>query len=70
MKGEVKRPNSEKIETGIFTLCEALNEIDGVSTFWSCEGHPDRSAPPFVMSFCSHYTVTHLDLAHMADVIL
>jgi len=36
------------IEKGILPVCEALNAIPGVSTIWSCEGHPERPTPPYV----------------------
>ena len=37
------------IEAGILPVCDALNEIEGVQTAWSCEGHFRRPASPFVI---------------------
>jgi hypothetical protein len=37
------------IEPGVQPLCDALNALPGVSTLWSCEGHPDRPSRPYVI---------------------
>lgn len=29
-------------------MCDVLNSIPGVRTLWSCEGHPERPAAPYV----------------------
>lgn len=36
------------IEKGIKPVCDVLNSIPGVKTLWSCEGHPERPAAPYV----------------------
>lgn len=41
--------NLAPIEPGIRPVCDALNRVAGVQTIWSCEGHPWRDAPPFVV---------------------
>lgn len=43
-----KNYNPELIEKGILPVCEVLNAIPGVSTVYSCEGHPRRPSPPYV----------------------
>lgn len=55
------RPYTGPIEEGVLPLCEALNDIDGVITLWSCEGHPERPSPPFVTFFCSYAIAAQLD---------
>ncbi len=50
-----------RIESGVLPLCEVLNAIDGISTLWSCEGHPERPTPPFVVFFCSETIAAKLD---------
>jgi hypothetical protein len=37
------------IEPGIRPVCDALNAIPNVTTCWSCQGHPERPSPPFVI---------------------
>jgi len=46
----VVQPRS--IEPAVQPLCDALNAIPSVSTLYSCHGHPNRSAHPFV-TFCA-----------------
>lgn len=61
MQANKRRPYTGDIEEGIKPVCEVLNDIPGVSTLWSCEGHPERPTPPFVMFFCSHQIAARLD---------
>lgn len=37
-----------QIEPGVRPLCDAINELPDTYTLWSCEGHPEREAKPYV----------------------
>lgn len=44
--------NGAIIEPGILPVCDALNSIKGITTLYSCEGHPWRPARPYVSFRC------------------
>lgn len=48
------------IEPSIRPLCAALNTLNDVRTVYSCEGHPWRDTPPFVMFDAGHDTAFRL----------
>lgn len=54
------------IEQGVKPLCNALNSLPGVFTIWSCEGHPDRHARPYVVFVTDHSTAFGIHCAIQA----
>lgn len=51
------------IEPGIGPLCDALNALPDVHTLWSCEGHPDLPARPYVTFIADKDTAFKVHLA-------
>lgn len=51
------------IEPGIGPLCDALNALAGVHTLWSCEGHADVPARPYVTFIADNETAFKVHLA-------
>jgi hypothetical protein len=50
-----------EIDPGIKPVCDVLNAITGVQTFWSCEGHPERPMRPYVCFTAPTETAFKLD---------
>lgn len=48
------------IEPGVKPVCDALNSIAGVHTLWSCEGHPELPARPYVTFIAPQETALRL----------
>lgn len=59
----------QRVESGIRPVCEALNDIPGVATIYSCHGH--RGSNPFVMFYApletAHRVHVGLERAWMAE---
>lgn len=55
------------IEPGVKPLCDALNSLHGVYTVWSCEGHPNRGAAPFVIFVTDQATAFKVTSVIAAD---
>lgn len=51
----------EDIEQGIRPVCDALNAIPGVSTKYSCEGHPVYLKRPYVVFAASQELAFRID---------
>ena len=45
---DIKEADDNQIETGIYPLVRALNDIKGIDTFESCAGHPEDNLRPYI----------------------
>lgn len=51
------------IEAGVLPLCDVLNAVEGITTHFSCEGHPRSAMPPYVVFSASSLLAQRIEAA-------